>query len=191
MVEPHVVRLADWLVLVRAASGADPGHLRESVQEVGVVHGAADVHDLEEFARDAAGEIDGALTVVYALLALSIVIALVGIGNTMSLSIHERTRELGLLRAIGQTRRQLRSTVRWESVIVATYGAAAGVLLGAFIAWALMSAVIADQGTGTFRSPYASLGVVVAVGACVGVLAATRPARRAARLDVLEAIAAE
>ena len=128
---------------------------------------------------------------VYGLLTLSIIIALVGIGNTLSLSIHERTRELGLLRAIGQTRRQLRSMVRWESVMVSSFGTITGMLLGTFVAWSLVSALVNTEGIGSFSAPIGQLAVIVGVGALVGVLAAMRPARRAARMDVLEAIATE
>jgi putative ABC transport system permease protein len=113
-----------------------------------------------------------------------------GIANTLSLSIHERTRELGLLRAVGQTRAQTRAMVRWESVIVALFGTVGGMGLGLFLGWALVSA-LAGEGFGSFAVPRLTLAVVVALGALVGVLAAVRPARRAARMNVLSAIATE
>ena len=91
------------------------------------------------------------LTLVYGLLALAVLIALMGIANTLSLSIHERTRELGLLRAVGQTRRQLRSSVRWESVIVAVFGTVGGIGLGTFLGWGLVRALSAQEGFGTLR----------------------------------------
>jgi putative ABC transport system permease protein len=133
------------------------------------------------------------LSIIYALLALAIVIALMGIANTLSLSIHERIRELGLLRAVGQTRGQVRSMVRWESVVVATFGAVGGVGLGVFLGWALVEAAGNTPGSviSVFVLPVARLAIVVAVGAVAGVLAGLRPARRAARLDVLRAIATE
>lgn len=187
----HMTQLRDWLVVVDAVDGAPVADVKSAVSDVASRHGAREVYDIDGFVEAAAGELDGFLAVVYALLALSIVIALIGIGNTLSLSIHERTRELGLLRAVGQTRRQLRSMVRWESVMVATYGTLAGVLLGTFIAWAFMTALISAEGIGTFQAPLRSLAVIVAIGALVGVIAAVRPARRAARMDVLAAVAAE
>jgi putative ABC transport system permease protein len=133
------------------------------------------------------------LTIIYALLALAIIIALMGIANTLSLSVHERTRELGLLRAVGETRGQLRAMVRWESVIVATFGVVGGVGLGVFLGWALVEAAGNTPGSviSEFVLPVARLGIVVVVGAIAGVLAGLRPARRAARLDVLSAIATE
>ena len=93
------------------------------------------------------------LTVIYGLLGIAVLIALMGIGNTLSLSIHERTRELGLLRAVGQSRSQLRSTVRWESVIVAVFGTIGGLGLGTFLGWGLMRALQAQEGFGVFAAP--------------------------------------
>jgi putative ABC transport system permease protein len=121
------------------------------------------------------------------------VIALMGIANTLSLSIHERTPELGLLRAVGQTRSQVRSMVRWESVLVATFGAIGGIGVGVFLGWALVEAAGASAGAtmSRFILPFGRLATIVVIGAVAGVLAGVRPARRAARLDVLQAIAAE
>ena len=126
----------------------------------------------------------------YVLLILAIVIAVMGIANTLSLSIHERTRELGLLRAVGQTRRQTRTMVRGEALTVALFGTVGGLGLGLFLGWAIVSA-LASEGFASFAVPKTSLAVVLALGALVGVLAAVRPAHRAARMDVLSAIATE
>ena len=123
------------------------------------------------------------------MLALAILIALMGIANTLSLSIHERTRELGLLRAVGETRAQVRSMVRWESVIIATFGTVGGLGLGMFLAWALVQAASNAEVLSTFAAPVGPLVVVLVAGGLAGVLAGLRPARRAARLDVLTAIA--
>jgi putative ABC transport system permease protein len=115
-----------------------------------------------------------------------------GIANTLSLSIHERTRELGLLRAVGQTRRQTRAMVRGEALIVALFGTVGGVGLGLFLGWAIVSALAGGEFTATaFAVPAVPLVAVLALGALGGVLAAAGPARRAARLDVLAAIATE
>jgi putative ABC transport system permease protein len=132
--------------------------------------------------------VDMMLGIVYVLLFLAIVIALMGIANTLSLAIHERTRELGLLRAVGQSRAQLRSMVRWESVIVALFGTIGGLGLGVFLGWALVQAAAAE-GFATFAAPAGQLLGVLTAGAVAGVLAGFRPARRAARLDILQAIA--
>ncbi|HEX6238307.1 MAG TPA: ABC transporter permease [Acidimicrobiales bacterium] len=189
---PHAVQDIDSLVIVEAADGTTVAEAEAAVTRVADRFGGPDVEDREEFASTMTAGVDMMLTVVYALLALAIVIALMGIANTLSLSVHERTRELGLLRAVGQTRRQVRAMVRWESVIVATFGAVGGIALGVFLGWALVQAVgTASGGLGVFALPAGRLALVLAVGGLAGVLAAVRPARRASRLDVLAAIATE
>jgi putative ABC transport system permease protein len=126
---------------------------------------------------------------VFALLALSVIVALLGIVNTLALSVHERTRELGMLRAVGMSRRQVRRMVRAESVITAGIGAVLGTLLG--IAFAvIVSRPLADQGF-VFIVPVASLILFFVLAAVAGVLAAIPPARRAAKVDVLRAVTTE
>jgi len=120
-------------------------------------------------------------------LALAIVIALLGIGNTLALSIYERTHELGLLRAVGMTRAQLKSTIRWESVIIALQGTLLGLAVGVFFGWAFVLA-LKDQGIDVFRVPVVNLAIVVALGGLAGVAAAVLPGRRAAHLNVLRAV---
>ncbi len=131
------------------------------------------------------------LYVIYGLLGIAVLIALMGIGNTLSLSIHERTRELGLLRAVGQTRSQLRSALRWESVIVAVFGTIGGLGLGTFLGWGLMRALPPRRASASFALPVVPLAVILGLAAVAGVVAALRPARRAARLDILAAIATD
>ncbi|MFN8126735.1 MAG: FtsX-like permease family protein [Candidatus Nanopelagicales bacterium] len=153
---------------------------------------AGDVQTRDEFADTAAGQIDQLLGIIYALLVLAIIIALMGIANTLSLSVFERTRELGLLRAVGQTRGQLRSMVRWESVIIALFGTIGGIALGIVLGWALFAAVSAAAGfSASLAISVPELLVIAVIGALVGVLAGWRPAARAAKLDVLAAIASE
>ena len=178
----------DTQVLVGLAPGVSLDEGKAAVTRVTDAAGGASVLDREEYVASAAQGVDMMLGIVYVLLFLAIVIALMGIANTLSLAIHERTRELGLLRAVGQTRAQLRSMVRWESVIVALFGTAGGLGLGVFLGWALVQAASAE-GFATFAAPAGQLLVVLAAGAVAGVLAGLRPARRAARLDVLQAIA--
>ena len=142
------------------------------------------VEDRAEFAESQGGQVDQLLNAMTVLLVLSVVIAVLGIVNTLALSVVERTRELGLLRAVGLQRRQLRRMIRVESVVIALYGALLGVLVGSAFGWALVRA-LEDQGVTEFALPYGRLAVVVLVAALAGVLAAALPARRAARLDVL------
>jgi putative ABC transport system permease protein len=127
---------------------------------------------------------------VLVLLLLSIVIAAIGIANTLSLSVHERVRELGLLRAVGMGRRQLRSMVRWEAVLISVLGAAVGLVLGTGLSWAVVTA-LGREGLDRFAVPPAPLVVIVLAAALLGVVASILPARRAARLPVLEAISVE
>ena len=190
--EAHAVQVIDPLVLVDSAPGVSVAKTEAAVQRVAESYGDPDVADRAEFAAIATSNVDMLLTIIYALLALAIVIALMGITNTLSLSIHERTRELGLLRAVGQTRRQMRSMVRGESVLIASFGAVGGLALGVFLGWALVRVVGASAGTiEVFDLPTTRLLVVLAVGALAGVVAGIRPARRASRLDILAAIGSE
>ena len=118
---------------------------------------------------------------------LAVVIALLGITNTLALSIFERTRELGLLRAVGMSRSQVRSTVRWESNIIAVFGTTLGLAIGPFFGFATVPAM-ADDGIDILTVPVGSLAVVTVIA---GAMTAVMPARRAAKLDVLKAIVTE
>lgn len=187
---PHRAQDSDDLVAVAFKDGVTTDEGKAAVAEVAGRYGSPRVQTRAEYADSAASGVDIMLTLVYALLALAVLIALLGIANTLTLAVHERTRELGLLRAVGQTRAQLRAMVRWESVLVAAFGTAGGLGLGAFLGWALVRASD-SAGTGAYAVPPVQLAVVLLVGLVAGVLAGWRPARRAARLDVLRAIAAE
>jgi putative ABC transport system permease protein len=134
-------------------------------------------------------DIDTLLAIFYVLLALAVIVSLFGIVNTLVLSTFERTRELGTLRAVGMTRRQVRRMVRHESVITALIGAGLGIAAGLGLA-AIVTSVFGDEGL-TFAVPAGSLVALTIVAAAAGVLAAIAPARRAARLDVLTALAYE
>jgi putative ABC transport system permease protein len=187
---PHAVQTTDALVLINLADGVSVDSGRAAVEQVVGGFAGADVQDRDEYAASYSAQIDQILALVYIMLALAIVIALMGIANTLSLSIHERRRELGLLRAVGVTRAQVRSMVRWESVIIALFGTIGGLGVGVFLGWALVQAA-GDENLALFSLPTTQLVVVLVVGAIAGIVAALRPARRAARLDVLAAIAAD
>jgi putative ABC transport system permease protein len=188
--QPHSVQDIDSTLLVKLRNGVDLNAGARAVEAVAERFGSPDVQTREQYVDDIAGRIDTMLGLVYVMLALAVLIALMGIANTLSLSIHERTRELGLLRAVGETRGQLRSMVRWESVIIAVIGTLGGLSMGVFLGWGFFTAAASDD-FGTFAAPAAQLLVVLVVGALAGVLAGIRPSRRAARLDVLAAIATE
>jgi putative ABC transport system permease protein len=186
--ERHTVQTIDTRVLIGLADGVSLAEGRQAVEAVAAPFSPPDVEDREEYVASASANVDAMLGLVYVMLALAILIALMGIANTLSLSISERIRELGLLRAVGQTRAQTKSMVRWEAVVLALLGSVGGVALGLFLGWALVEAVSAG-GAVQFAAPLGRLVPILAVGAAAGLLAAIRPARRAARLPVLDAIA--
>jgi putative ABC transport system permease protein len=160
---------------------------RASIEKVMKRFPNGELQDRDEFKASQSAQINQFLNLVYALLLFAIFIALFGIANTLGLSIIERRHELGLLRAVGMTRRQLRSSVRWESVIIALLGTLLGLVIGVVFAWAMVKA-LADQGIDKFSVAPAQLLLIVILAALFGVLAAAFPARRAARLDVLASI---
>ncbi|AUH44310.1 ABC transporter permease [Streptomyces sp. CMB-StM0423] len=188
--EPHRMQDSDSLVPVAFKDGVAEADGKAAVEKAAERYGNPEVQTRDEFAESSAAGVDMMLTLVYALLALAVLIALLGIANTLTLAVHERTRELGLLRAVGQTRAQLRAMVRWESVLVAAFGTAGGLTLGAFLGWAMTKATD-SSGDGVFTVPPLQLAIVALVGLTAGALAAWRPSRRAAKLDVLGAIATE
>jgi putative ABC transport system permease protein len=187
----HVAQDNVTVVLVDVADGADADAARAAVGQEAARFGAPQPQDRDEYLDTVGEEIDQMLFFVYGMLGVAVIIALMGIANTLSLSIHDRRRELGLLRAVGQGRSQLRSTVRWESVIVALFGTIGGIGLGSVLGWGLVRALKAQEGFGTFALPVAPLAVVLGLAAVAGIVAAVRPARRAARSDILAAIAAD
>jgi putative ABC transport system permease protein len=177
-------------VFVLASPGTDLELLREQVAAVAAPYVVVSVMDGEEFGDAIAEQVNQVLVILYALLGLSIVIAVLGIVNTLALSISERTREIGLLRAVGLGRLQLASVVTIESVLTAVFGTVLGLGVGVGLA-ATMPTVFADEGFTALVIPWAPLGVLLALAVVVGAVAAVWPAVRAARMDVLEAIAYE
>jgi putative ABC transport system permease protein len=176
------------VTLANAAPGVAPAAAGEAVRRAleefpNLV--ARDATELKEFNRE---QVNQLLGLIFALLALAILIALVGIVNTLALSVYERVREIGLLRAVGMDRRQVRRMVRYEAVVIAVLGALLGLGLGLVLGVALVTA-LEEEGITTLAVPGGQLAVYVVLAALAGVVAAVLPARRAARLDVLDAIA--
>ncbi len=188
--EQNYTEQLDTFVLVKGDEGVTADRLQEAVEAAVGDFPNVEVQDQAAFRERQAGFIDQILGLVTALLLFAILIALFGIVNTLSLSIIERTREIGLLRAVGMTRRQLRSTVRWESVIIAVFGALLGLALGVFFGFSLQQA-LRGQGLSELEIPGVQLLVYVVLAGLAGVVAAVAPARKAARLNVLEAITYE
>ena len=180
----------DSAVVIQKAPGTSTAAALTAVRAIATKYSGTTVMDQTAFKAQRAQPYQALLRLVYVLLALAIFIALLGIGNTLALSIFERTRELGLMRAVGMTRRQLRATIRWESVIIALQGTLLGLLVGVFFGWALVLAM-KSQGITEFSLPVLSLVTVVVLAAVAGVVAAILPSRRAAKLNILRAIVSE
>jgi putative ABC transport system permease protein len=180
----------DTSIYVKKAASASDGATEHAIQQVVDQFKVGDVASRTQYSDSQSASIDPFVNLVYGLLGLAVVIAVIGIANTLSLSVYERTRELGLLRAVGATRRQVRAMVRWESVITALLGTVQGISIGIVLGYAVTRALRSD-GLDQFSLPVASLVVVVALAMICGIVAAIRPARRAAKLDVLDAIAVE
>lgn len=178
----------DLQVFVTIPDGTSSDDARVAIEGVTEAYPNAEVQDIEEFKQAQRDQINQFVAIIYVLLMLAVVIALFGIGNTLALSIIERTRELGLLRAVGMTRRQLRSTVRWEAVLTSIFGTLLGLAIGVFFGWAIVEA-LKDQGLNAFVVPVGQLVVIVLIAGLAGVAAAILPARRASKLNILEAIA--
>ncbi|HSJ19391.1 MAG TPA: FtsX-like permease family protein [Nocardioidaceae bacterium] len=198
---------ADYVISTRAHDVVDPQRLESTalvvvedgesvaaveqrIADVLTGHPDTTVMDREEFKGALGSVIDQLMGLVTVLLLLAVVIALLGIVNTLALSVFERTRELGMLRAVGMTRGQVRAMVRWESVVISTIGAVMGATLGIGLGLALTRAM-ADEGINQVAVPGVQLTLYVVAAAVAGVVAAIGPARRASKVDVLRAVVTE
>ncbi len=175
-----------FLALVQAAPGSSAAEAGTAVKAALAQVPTADVQTIKQYKDATIKQVNTLLYMLYALLAMSVIISLFGIVNTLVLAVYERTREIGLLRAIGASRRQIRRTVRYESVITSTMGGVLGLIVGIVFAWVITTR-FASQGI-TFSLPIVQLIVFLVLAVFVGVLAAILPARRASRVDILEAI---
>lgn len=185
----HSPGVSTSLVVLRASEGVSAIELDRRIDMLISDAPGVESLDREDYAETIGRRIDTMLALVYGLLALSIGIALLGIATTISLATMERVREIGLMRALGQTRRQVRTTVRLEAIMIATFGTIIGLAVGMFAAWAVLTSS-SDELLRTVSFPVSRLVMILFLGALAGIAAARRPARRVARLDVLEAIAA-
>jgi putative ABC transport system permease protein len=177
-------------VLVFANASGDLDEARAAIDERLDLAPGATVSDQAEFRATQEEAIDQVLGLMLVLLALAIVIALLGITNTLALAVLERTREIGLLRAVGMTRRQTRRMVLWESVLVSAFGAVLGIGVGTLLGWAIVQA-LEEEGVQRLVLPAGQLAIYAVVAIVAGVIAAVLPAWRAARIDVLRAVTVE
>jgi putative ABC transport system permease protein len=185
----------DWeskdiaFAMVVSSPGTDADQLKRAADQALKPFPTAKPQTIAEFKDEQNKGVNGLVTLIYALLALSVIIALLGIVNTLALSVHERTRELGMLRAVGMSRRQVKRMIRAESVITAAIGAVLGTVLGIVFALIVSRPLAADGFV--FSLPIGSLIAVFILAGLAGVLAALPPARRAAKVDVLRAVTTE
>jgi putative ABC transport system permease protein len=179
----------DAFVYIKVAPGAVFDDVRDRVAAISSDAGIGTLQTKDEFIDDQAAQINQVLALIYGLLGLSIIIAIVGIVITLLLSVFERRREIGLLRAVGMTKSQVRTTVRWESVITSLLGAVSGVVLG-IVMGIVVVAALSDEGDITFRLPVNETLWIVVISFVLGVVAAVYPAWRATKVNVVEAIAA-
>ena len=178
------------IVSLNAAPGVDEAAFREGVQAAVDDYGIGELQDRNQFVDSRADIVDRSLAFIYGLLMLSVLIALFGIVITLLLAVYERRRETGVLRAVGMTRVQGRTTVRWESVITSLYGATVGVLMGLVLGYVVIVA-LKDQGLTEYSVPVATIMWIMVLAFAAGVIAAVVPAIRATRMNVLRAIAAD
>ncbi|WP_367324828.1 ABC transporter permease [Streptomyces sp. HUAS ZL42] len=189
-VEKYIPGGQDSVLYVNAASGTSADQLRARLDRALEPYPQVQVRDLADYKKLVHDQVAVLLYLVYALLGLAIVIAVLGVVNTLALSVVERTREIGLLRAIGLARRQLRRMIRLESVMIAVFGAVLGLALG--LVWGVCTQqVLALQGMKALAIPWGTVVAVVIGSAVVGIVAALLPALRASRMNVLAAIAHE
>lgn len=170
--------------------GADLDEVLHEIEDALTLVPDVLVLDREGLIGNLKRQITGFITVMYGLLMLSVFIALVGVANTLSLSINERTRELGLLRAIGMDRIDLRAAIRWEACLICLLGTGVGVGVGLLVGVSLSTA-LSSLGLSSFAVPVVGVIVIIAAAAVLGTMASIRPARRGAGLSILEAIATE
>ncbi|MFB7636138.1 ABC transporter permease [Streptomyces sp. NPDC056149] len=190
LVDPHLDRFRDDALLVKTANGSSP-ELAKDIRRALGDSPLLKVQSRDDLRKENAGQIDTIVNMVYGLLGMAVIIAVVGVVNTLAMSVFERTREIGMLRAIGLARSGIKQMVRLESVVISLFGAVLGIGLGIFLAWAGGSLVGSSFPTYSMVLPWGRLGLFLLIALVVGVLAALWPARRAGRLNMLEAVASQ
>jgi putative ABC transport system permease protein len=182
--------MLDGVAFVKVEPGAEVKTVQSRISAALAGYPDTRVLDQRQFEKVTGAFVDKLVALITVLLMLAVIIALLGIINTLALAVFERTRELGLLRAVGMTRNQVRAMVRWESVVISVFGAGVGAVLGTGLGITLTRA-LRDQGIESIAIPAGRLSLYVGLAAVAGVLAAIGPARRAAKVDVLRAVVTE
>lgn len=187
---PNFPQALDLAVYIKLGPGASTSAARSAISRVLAAYPNLTLQDQDQYKASQQHSVDSLVNLFYGLLVLAIVIALIGIANTLALSIYERIRELGLLRAVGMTRRQLRASVRAEALVISLFGAAEGLVLGSLLGCAIVAG-LRSSGVTQLAYPVSQLIGLALLAGLTGLLAAIAPSHRAARLDVLRAIATE
>lgn len=187
MIAKSLVNNFDIGVYIVAKNGISDGEVQGALEKAVKKYGQGELLTKQEYINKQSGQVNQLLGLIYGLLMLSIVIAFVGIIITLLLSVFERQRELGLLRAVGMTRSQVRTTVRWESVITSLLGAVLGIILGIGLGWIIVFA-LKDQGLTSFKLPVGPTIIIMIMSFIVGLFAAIYPAWRATRVNILDAL---
>lgn len=177
-------------IFIKLKAGVPFAQGRAAIETAAKAYPTAQVQDESDVKQSYTGRINSLLAIIFGMLALAIIIALIGISNTLQLSVFERTREIGLLRAVGASRSQIRSMVRWEAVIIALLGTLGGTVLGAAFGWAIIHGLGRDSNL-LFSVPIRQTAIIIALGAIAGIVAALRPAATASKLNILQAVGAE
>ena len=187
---PHQADPADMLVMVKTADGVSDA-VKDRLEKALGSNPAIAVQDKKDISNEVAKVFTLVLNMVYGLLAMAVIVAVIGVINTLAMSVFERSQEIGMLRAVGLDRRGVKRMVRLESLVISLFGGVLGIGLGVFFGWAAGELLGTRMPTYELVLPWGRLAVFLLLAATVGVLAALWPARRAARLNMLQAIKAE
>jgi putative ABC transport system permease protein len=189
-VTPHMTDPGDMQVLVKTADGAS-GATKDRLEKALGSNPAIKVQSKQDLSDGIAKMFTLMLNMLYGLLAMAVIVAVLGVINTLAMSVFERSQEIGMLRAIGLDRKGIKRMVRLESLVISLFGGVLGIGLGVFFGWAAGELLGTKMATYELVLPWARMGVFLLLAAAVGVLAALWPARRAARLNMLTAIKSE
>ncbi|MFD9073091.1 ABC transporter permease [Streptomyces lasiicapitis] len=190
VVDPHLSKISDQQVLLKMKDGTS-GKAEDAVVKALGDNPAIKIQDKDDISNEVGGAINLMLNMLYGLLAMAILVAVLGVINTLAMSVFERKHEIGMLRAIGLDRAKIKQMVRLESVVISLFGAVLGVGLGLFLGWVAGDSIAGTVTTYSMEVPVGRIVIFLGIAAVVGVLAAVWPARSAARLNPLQAIKAE
>jgi putative ABC transport system permease protein len=188
--EKNFTQQLDAVVFAKLKPGVSAEEGRHAIEPLLASYPTAKLQDNAQYKADQTKTLNQLLSLIYALLIFAVIIAFIGIANTLALSIYERTREIGLLRSVGMGRRQVRSMIRWESVVISVLGTVLGLVIGLLFGYCVVRA-LHDEGITSFNPAIGTMIFITIFAGLSGVVAAVFPARRAAKLDMLRSISSE